>query len=348
MRSGKPQTELPGLPIREQGGHVVVLHQGAGSTIDHFLRAPLERRGAQLLELDSAREPSGISLETLLRAERVVVVRYLPRRWLRPLGQARRAGATLIYLMDDDLLDPELLAELPPAYRRRVRDRITLQRGRVPVLFDRIWVTSTVLERRYAHLGAVRLPLRPHPSLLLERPRLQLAYLGTSVHEREFAWLRELLSVLQARQAHTHVDVFGDLAINRQFRDLPRLRILHPMRWPSYLAETGPGRVDVLLTPLLDSPMNAARAPVKFIDAARCGAAGLYSDRPPYRGFIRHGVDGLLLGDQQQEWLEAIEHLIDDAEARRRLAEEGRRRALRLSDGEPADGEPAEAREEGR
>jgi hypothetical protein len=348
VRSGKPQTELPGLPIREQGGRVVVLHQGAGSTIDHFLRGPLERLGIGLLEVDSGKEPTGIGLETLLTADRVVVVRYLPRRWLRPLGQARRAGTTLIYLMDDDLLDPDLLAEMPPSYRRRVRERITLQRGRVPAVFDRIWVTSAVLEGRYAHLGAVRLPLRPHPSLLLERPRLQLAYLGTSVHEREFAWLRELLAVLQARQAHTHVDVFGDLAINRQFRDLPRLRILHPMRWPSYLAETGPGRVDVLLTPLLDSPLNAARAPVKFIDAARCGAAGLYSDRPPYRGFIRHGVDGLLLGDQQQEWLEAIERLIHDAEARRRLAEEGRRRALRLSQGEPVEGDPAGALDEGR
>jgi hypothetical protein len=103
------------------------------------------------------------------------------------------------------------------------------------------------------------------------------------------------------------------------------------MRWPSYLAETGQGRCDLLLTPLLESPFNAARAPVKFIDAARCGAAGLYSDRSPYRGFIRPGIDGLLLGDRQQEWLEAIEWLILDSCARHRLATEGRRRALQLS-----------------
>ena len=93
--------------------------------------------------------------------------------------------------------------------------------------------------------------------------------------------------------------------------------------------------MDLLLTPLLESPMNAARAPVKFIDAARCGAAGLYSDRPPYRGFIRDGVDGLLLGDRQGEWLAAIERLIQDPGERRRLADAGRRRALDLSRGEP-------------
>ncbi len=348
MRSGKPLNELPGLPLREQGGCVVVVHQGAGSTIDHFLRGPLEGLGTRVVELDSGQEPRGAALETLLTADRVVVVRYLPRKWLRPLGQARRAGATLLYLMDDDLLNPDLLGELPPAYRRRVRERITLQRGRIPDLFDQIWVTSTVLESRYRHLGAVRLPLRPHPNLLVERPRLQLAYLGTSVHEREFAWLRELLGLLQERHAHTHVDVFGDLAINRQFRDLPRLRILHPMRWANYLAETGPGRVDLLLSPLLESPVNAARAPVKFIDAARCGAAGLYSDRAPYRGFIRHGVDGLLLGDQPREWLDAIEELMNDRATRLQLAEEARRRALRLSRGEPEEGNPKDEAEGGR
>ncbi|MFN9645191.1 MAG: glycosyltransferase [Cyanobacteriota bacterium] len=318
------------------------MHQGAGSTLDHFLRGPLERLGIRVVELDSSGDPRSEPLATILAADRVVVVRYLPRRWLGALRQAREGGATLLYLMDDDLLDPDLLTELPSSYRRRVRDRITRQRRWIPALFDQIWVTSAVLERRYAHLGARRLPLSPHPTLLLEQPRLQLAYLGTSVHEREFAWLRELLALVQKRHAHTHVDVFGDLTINRQFRDLPRLRILHPMRWNNYLAETGTGRVDVLLTPLLEGSMNAARAPVKFIDAARCGAAGLYSDRPPYRGFIRHGVDGLLLGDQPRDWLEAIDRLLHDSPTRRRLAEEGRRRALRLCHGEEGEGNPPE------
>ncbi|MEB3335307.1 MAG: glycosyltransferase [Cyanobacteriota bacterium] len=312
---------------------MLLLHQGAGSTIDHFLRGPLECMGRDLLELDSARVPAANSLKTLLTASLIVVVRYLPRDWLRPLGRAKRKGSTLIYLMDDDLLDPKILAELPPVYRRRVRKRITAQRGRVPGLFDRVWVTSGFLKQKYAHLGPELLPLHPHPSLLEERPRFQLAYFGTSVHRREFTWLLELLTLLQERHAHTHVDLFGDLSINRQFRDLPRIRILHPMGWPSYLAETGWGRVDVLLTPLMEGPVNAARAPVKFIDAARCGAAGLYSDRSPYRGFIRQDVDGLLLGDRQWDWLETIEQLMDDGDRRRRLAEAGRERAWRICRG---------------
>lgn len=331
-------SSLTGLPLLRPGQSVLLLHQGAGSTIDHFLRGPLEALGVRVSELDSAEHPGDLQRNRLLEAGLVVVVRYLPRHWLRTLRRVRRAQVPMAYLMDDDLLDPELLRDLPVPYRRRLRQRITRQRARVPELCDRIWVTSEALARKYAHLGALQLPLSPHPALLLQPPRLQLAYFGSAVHQLEFAWLHELLSRLQQRQPHTHVDLFGDLTINRLFRDLPRVRILHPMRWDSYLAETGPGRCDLLLTPLLESPVNAARAPVKFIDAARCGAAGLYSDRPPYRGFIRHGIDGLLLGDQHQEWLEAIEALMRDPQARHRLAAAGRCRALSLSAAPLAEG----------
>ena len=326
-----PPPKLPGIESPKRGQSVVLIHQGAGSTIDHFLRGPLEAWGARIIEVDSAEAPDHDFNKSTVAADLVVVVRYLPRHWLRALRQVRRAGIRLAYLMDDDLLDPALLPLLPVTYRQRLRQRITRQRSNIPELCDLIWVTSEFLERKYAHLGALLLPLSPHADLLAEGPRLQLAYLGSSVHSLEFAWLRELLILVQSRQPHTHVDLFGDLSINRQFRDLPRVRILHPMRWASFLAETGQGRCDLLLTPLLESPVNAARAPVKFIDAARCGAAGLYSDRSPYRGFIRPGIDGLLLGDSQLEWLEAIEWLIQDQGARQRLATEGRRRALQLS-----------------
>lgn len=332
-----PVSALPGFPSLLQGQSVLLLHQGGGSTIDHFLRGPLEALGVLLSEIDSAEHPGDLHLSSLLGADLIVVVRYLPRPWLRALRRVRRAGIRLVYLMDDDLLDPELLRELPEAYRRRLWQRITRQRACVPELCDQLWVTSEPLARKYAHLGAILLPLCPHPSLLAQPPRLQLAYLGSAVHQLEFAWLRELLMELQWRQPHTHVDVFGDISINRHFRYIPRLRILHPMRWDSYLAETGPGRCDLLLTPLLDSSVNAARAPVKFIDAARCGAAGLYSNRPPYSGFIRDGIDGLLLDDQHQLWIEAIEGLIRDPHSRYRLAEAGRCRALALCAPPPAE-----------
>jgi glycosyltransferase involved in cell wall biosynthesis len=316
------------------GTPVALLHQGGDSTIDHFLRGPLESAGASLTEFDTALPPIPASLQRIGECDLIVAVRYLPRSWLRPLARMRAGGARLILLLDDDLLDPDAMRPLPRDYRRRLWQRIGRLGPRLPDLVDQIWVTSELLAHKYAHLGTKQLPLHPHPDLLSERPRLQLAYLGTSVHEAEFAWLLPLLEQLQRRYCHTHVELFGDLELNRRFRQLPRVRILHPMRWNNFLAETSAGRIDILLTPLLASTFNAARAPVKVIDAARSGAAGLFSNRPPYRGFVRDGIDGLLLDDDPANWLAAIDRLIAEPLERLRLAEAARRRALALSRGE--------------
>jgi hypothetical protein len=316
------------------GTTVALLHQGGASTIDHFLRGPLERAGAALTEIDSALPPEPSSLQQIGECGLIVAVRYLPRPWLKPLAGLRAGGARLALLLDDDLLDPAAMRPLPRDYRRRLWQRIGRLGPRLPELVDQIWVTSELLALKYAHLGTRLLPLHPHPDLLSGGPRLQLAYLGTSVHEAEFAWLLPLLEQLQRRHRHTHVELFGDLEINRRFRQLPRVRILHPMRWSNFLAETGAGRIDILLTPLLASAFNAARAPVKMIDAARSGAAGLFSNRPPYLGFVRDGIDGMLLDDDQASWLAAIDRLIADPSERLRLAEAARRRALALSRGD--------------
>ena len=337
MKDPLPLPELTKLGETFQslaGTPVALLHQGGDSTIDHFLRGPLERAGAALTEIDSALPPEPASLQRLGACDLIVAVRYLPRPWLKPLARLRAGGARLVLLLDDDLLDPAAMRPLPRDYRRRLWQRIGRLGPRLPYLVDQLWVTSEQLVHKYAHLGTEQLPLHPHPDLISERPRLQLAYLGTSVHEAEFVWLLPMLEQLQRRHRHTHVELFGDLELNRRFRQLPRVRILHPMRWSNFLAETGAGRIDILLTPLLATTFNAARAPVKLIDAARSGAAGLYSNRPPYRGFVRHGVDGLLLDDDPASWLAALDRLIGDPQERLRLAEAARKRALALSRGE--------------
>lgn len=331
MGSLPTAADLLDLPVRAAWGPWVgLLHQGGGSTIDHFLRGPLEAAGARLFEFDSAIPPDPSHLRLLADCATLVVVRYLPPSWLTPLSRLRSAGTRLVYLMDDDLLDSQAHLLLPPDYRRRLWQRITRHHRSLQKLVDAIWVTSDYLAAKYAHLSAQQVALSPHSSLLAIRSRLQLAYLGTSVHTQEFEWLFALLRQLQRRHSSTHIELFGDLKINRRFRGLPRVRILHPMHWHNYLAETAQRRIDILLTPLLEAPFNAARAPVKLIDAARTGAAGLYSDRPPYRGFVRHGEDGLLLDDRHETWLLAIDRLIADPRERRRLAQGARRRALDL------------------
>ena len=76
---------------------------------------------------------------------------------------------------------------------------------------------------------------------------------------------------------------------------------------------------DIALAPLLSGGFNAARGPSKFFDYTRMVAVGIYSNVEPYRGFIRHDVDGILLDNDRDAWVEAIISLVSDEAKRKGL-----------------------------
>ena len=112
----------------------------------------------------------------------------------------------------------------------------------------------------------------------------------------------------------------------KAFAGIPRLKLVYPMDWQTFCLDTGNRQVDLLLVPLLPGAFNAGRSAVKVFDARRLGAVGLYSNRAPYAGCVRDGVDGLLLDDAPQRWLQSIDSLLEDASARQAITAASRQR----------------------
>ena len=80
-------------------------------------------------------------------------------------------------------------------------------------------------------------------------------------------------------------------------------------------------RPDVLIAPLDPSRFSASKIPIKLLESAAVGAAGIYSRLPPYTDHVRDGETGLLVENDEEAWASALERLHDDADLRRRLAE---------------------------
>ena len=247
---------------------------------------------------------------------------------------ARARGQSIVYFMDDDLMDPEAVAELPEPYRSRVRREALGQRKRIEALCNEFWVSTPYLAQKYAAWNPKLIEPRPARASLLAGPPVWVCYHGTASHQAELDWLLPLMQQVQAQAPGTRFEVFGDHAVYKRFRELPRVNVLHPMSWPNYLDYTAGVRREIALAPLRPSRFNAGRGPTKFFDFARMGAVGLYSDVPPYRGFVRDGVDGLLLPDDPAAWVQAIVALAADGPRRDRLAAAARERALALAWGE--------------
>ena len=70
------------------------------------------------------------------------------------------------------------------------------------------------------------------------------------------------------------------------------------------------------------------------MEAAATGAALITSARPPFSAAIESGRDGLLLGDDPDDWVREIRCLAADRELARGLAEGSARAARRIGDPE--------------
>lgn len=309
-------------PAANWGARVLVLAEGENPSLAFFIRPLLLARGLHC-ELADVREAPPADASAW---DAVVVVRYLTSGWEKFLADARSAGKPVAYFMDDDLMDRAAHAGLPWRYRFKIERYACLKRRAIERLCSEYWVSTPFLAAKYAAWRPVVL----EPSAPQEVAPVSICYHGTASHAAEQEWLHELVARLQARCERTQFSIVGDARINRRFRALPRVAVLHPMSWPAYLAYTGAYHCDIALAPLLPGAFNAARGATKFLDCARMGAAGIYADVDPYRALIRNDIDGLLLPMNTDIWLDAILALVDDAPRRQRLAAAA---ALRVASG---------------
>jgi hypothetical protein len=256
----------------------------------------------------------------------VVVQRYLHAPWRRAIERQRRALAGLAWFLDDDLLDPAALTGLAPPYARKIRRLALSQRPWFEQMGCQWWLATEALGRKYAALAPTVLPFAPPAALAQARPAVRVVYHGTASHQAEIDWLLPVLAEVQQRCADTHVELFGEAPVNQRWRELPRVAVLHPMRWENYLAHTAAHPADIGLAPLLPGHFNAGRGPVKFVDYSRQGALGLYSRLPPYEGFVRDGIDGVLLPNEPAAWVEAIVRWAGDPTGRAARAAAARER----------------------
>ncbi|HET7411104.1 MAG TPA: hypothetical protein VFJ18_00465 [Pararhizobium sp.] len=306
---------------------ILVLIKGPNPTFSYYLESRLGQAGmppaiVHSIEdgLPQATDPDGLF---------VIVCRYLDRRHAIWLERHRHRLSGIAYFVDDDIASLIAGREAGLGYRAYVAWFACLQLGRLNRLLDAVWVSTPRLAEALApHAGRIEIvPPRPllADHLPTERPadrrQLKIAFHASGIHHREHEFLLPIIG----RVLGDHGDVLFEVAARGRSRRLwqnagidPRqLRLLPLSPWPDYLHSSRSEGADILLVPLLESRLNAARADTKRIDACRMGAAAVFSDGEAY-GRCRHR-DEILLDDRPQSWIAALDELIADP-ARRRAA----------------------------
>lgn len=155
------------------------------------------------------------------------------------------------------------------------------------------------------------------------RPRVEAPLLGYAGSPRIFETTAfRALARLATVRPEVSVLVFSH-RVPEELAALPRPQLLHePFRanyfeYAATLARLAP---DVLLAPLDATRAAAAKCPVKALDAAAVGAAGVFSRVAPYTDSVCHGDTGLLVEESESAWFEALQFLVDRPQDRARLA----------------------------
>jgi len=249
----------------------------------------------------------------------VVVIRYACTAWLQRLRFHRPDISRITWFMDDDLPSIASAKELPRKYRHKTDSRYRAMRSKMASLQVDFAFSTPELAARYPQAEAeIWAPVSVEGPT--HRP-LTYFYHGTSAHRAEIQWLVPVVKEVQRRIPSAWFEIMCDAPTKKLFRGIPRVKCLHPLAWSDYLAYTANYPQEVGLAPLLETSFNLARAPVKFFDITRSGAAGVYSDLGPFPSIVEHGQTGVLLPNNQALWVEAIEDLLTDERKRRSMAD---------------------------
>lgn len=270
-----------------------------------FVEPALRAAGLDVQMYGHEDVPAPASLESVV----VVFVRYVPAAWKRLIDRAKVEPSRIVLFMDDDVLDTRASSGMAREYRSKLA-RLAARRKRW--LYKRsaeLWVSTPYLQQKYA-AWKPRLVL-PYPVSPLPEAR-RVFYHGTTSHWAEIRWLRDVIGEVMQRDERITFEIVGDHDVYSLYKGLPRVTVMHPMRWQAYRGFLATGGRHVGLAPQFQTPFNRARSYTKFFDIAAAGAVGVYTSGSSCAEVVRHGVDGWVADLEPDKWVEAILSLTSD------------------------------------
>lgn len=156
-----------------------------------------------------------------------------------------------------------------------------------------------------------------------KRPVAAIGFAGTPTHAADLTRLAPAFGALARRPDFTGRFVFFGCPTPPGF---PTATTALPFAadYAAYAARLPRLGLSIGLAPLADTPFNQAKSAVKWQEYTAAGAACVCADLPPYREVVEDGRTGLLVGQNPEDWAQAVARLAADTGLRRRLALQAR------------------------
>jgi glycosyltransferase involved in cell wall biosynthesis len=252
----------------------------------------------------------------------IIFCRYSGPAYGPIIQWASRENVPTLYHIDDDLLAippdvgerkhalhnaPERLAavrellmeaDLVYASTGKLRTKLLEYLPDLPIVAGKIYCSGTVLRE-------------PNPG-----PTRKIGYMASADHAHNLDKLLPAIEQMLERNPHVQFELFGSIAIPAELKRFgERISTAPPIRnYGKFLTEFAAYGWDVGICPLSPIEFNLMKANTKWVEYTSVGAAVVASRGTVYDDCCADGCG--ILADGPDEWLSALEALINDDEGR--------------------------------
>jgi glycosyltransferase involved in cell wall biosynthesis len=236
--------------------------------------------------------------------------RYTEPEAVRLARRLTRGGMGVVWDYDDDVVRPERRAGFDGM--AEVVDVITTTNDKLADRYREIGARTVVPVPNYITRASLAAPKRKHDGTVL-------GYIGWIDHQEDWdaLGLQDIVEDLLVTHMDLRIESVGPIDL-RLPEDVYRSHgALQFDQLPQAIAG-----FDVAIAPLIDKLGNATRSDIKLKEYAIAGVPWLASDYGPYVGFGEEQGGRLV---QDDGWLDALNGLLSDSKARKKLGKRGQK-----------------------
>jgi len=270
--------------------------------------------------------------ERVAEADVVIVQRDFPRfleAYEQVIAIARSKNALIVYDLDDLLTE---ISEEHPDFERYHQVRLLILRAVMEA--DVVTCPTKTLEQYLKQFNDKVVVLHNYLDDELWAPafgkaqtcrnmgkgQVTIGFMGTHSHIPDLEFISPvLIRLLQRYGDKLRLRFWGcpPPAVLRGWKSVEWIDVglVNYVEFARYFSEQA---CDIFIAPLIDSPFNACKSALKFLEYSSLGIPGVYSAVGQFAEIVVHGENGFL-ADNLESWHEYLCLLIEDGDLRARM-----------------------------